>query len=128
MADKKILYVDDEIHILHLMRIKLQKNGFKVITADNGEGAFELAVLEKPDIIISDVQIPIMTGIEFVKKLQTKEETKNIPVILITGEYLNISSRQLKSLNVKRLFSKPFNPREVMEAIEYIICAKTLHK
>jgi two-component system alkaline phosphatase synthesis response regulator PhoP len=70
MAGKKVLVVDDEIHIVHVVAIKLRNNGFEVISAGDGQEGFKLACEEKPDIIITDFQMPIMTGLEMVEKLR----------------------------------------------------------
>ena len=64
MADKKVLIVDDEIHIIHVVAIKLRNNGYEVISADNGAEAFDLALRDKPNIIVTDFQMPVMTGLE----------------------------------------------------------------
>ena len=62
MADKTVLVVDDEVHIVYIVAIKLRNNGYVVISAENGAEAFELALREKPDIIVTDYQMPVMTG------------------------------------------------------------------
>ena len=72
MAGKKVLVVDDEVHIVHVVAIKLRNNGYEVISADNGAEAFELACKEKPDIIVTDFQMQGMTGLELVEKLRQK--------------------------------------------------------
>ena len=68
MDKKKVLVVDDEIHIVHVVAIKLRNNGYEVISAENGQQGYELACEEKPDIIITDFQMPILNGLEFVQK------------------------------------------------------------
>jgi CheY-like chemotaxis protein len=64
--ERKVLVVDDEIHIVHVVAIKLRNNGFEVVTAANGAEAFELACEEHRDIIVSDYQMPIMSGLELI--------------------------------------------------------------
>ena len=100
MAEKKVLVVDDEIHIVHVVAIKLRNNGYEVISADNGAKAFELACDEKPDVIVTDFQMPIMTGLELVEKLRQSEQTKDIPVILLTARNFAISQQQQKDLQI----------------------------
>jgi two-component system alkaline phosphatase synthesis response regulator PhoP len=94
MADKKVLVVDDEIHIVHVVAIKLRNNGYEVITADNGAEALELACSEKPDIIVTDLQMPVMTGLEFVEKLRAAEVTKDTPVIMLKARSFAVSTEQ----------------------------------
>ncbi|RPI59235.1 MAG: response regulator, partial [Planctomycetaceae bacterium] len=68
---KKILVADDEAHILHVVSMKLKNAGYEIITAMDGEEAAELAKAELPDLVITDYQMPIMTGLEFCKSLRT---------------------------------------------------------
>jgi len=121
MTGKKVLVVDDEIHIVHVVAIKLRNNGYEVITAENGAEAFELACQEKPDIIVTDFQMPVMTGLELVEKLRQREQTKNIPVILLTARNFAISQEQQEELQISDCLSKPFSPKELLGNIEDIL-------
>jgi CheY-like chemotaxis protein len=121
MAEKKVLVVDDEIHIVHVVAIKLRNNGYEVISADNGASAFDLACEAKPDVIVTDFQMPIMTGLELVEKLRQCEQTKDIPVILLTARNFAISQQQQKDLQIAQCLSKPFSPRELLGHIEDIL-------
>lgn len=121
MAGKKILIVDDEVHIIHVVAIKLRNNGYEVISADNGAEAFGVACEEKPDIIVTDFQMPVMTGIELVEKLRSNQTTKNVPVIMLTARSFAIPEEQQKDLRISECLSKPFSPRELMGTIEDIL-------
>jgi len=121
MVEKKVLVVDDEIHIVHVAAIKLRNNGYDVITATNGAEAFELACAEKPDIIVTDFQMPVMTGVELVEKIRQNEEIKDIPVILLTARSFAISDEQQEDLQISGCLSKPFSPKELLENIEDIL-------
>jgi len=126
MAGKKVLVVDDEIHIVHVVAIKLRNNGYEVISADNGAEAFELACEEKPDVIVTDFQMPVMTGLELVEKLRQCEQTRDIPVILLTARNFVISQQQQKDLQISQCLSKPFSPKELLGNIEDILYHKTV--
>jgi len=126
MADKKVLVVDDEIHIVHVVAIKLRNNGYEVVSADNGAEAFELALRDKPNIIVTDFQMPVMTGLELVTKLRQHEETKDIPVIMLTARSFAIPTEQQKDLQISGCLSKPFSPKELLENIEDILYQKEL--
>jgi len=121
MTKRKVLVADDEIHIIHVVAIKLRNNGFEVISASNGAEAFELACSEKPDIVVTDFQMPIMTGLELVGKLRENEATKNIPVILLTARSFAIDDEQKENLRISECLSKPFSPRELLRSIEDIL-------
>lgn len=126
MADKKVLIVDDEIHIVHVVAIKLRNNGYDVISADNGAEAFDLALKEKPNIIVTDYQMPVMTGIQLVEKLRQNEETKDIPVIMLTARSFAISKEEREQLQISGCLSKPFSPKELLGNIEDILYEKEL--
>ncbi len=126
MADKTVLVVDDEIHIVHVVAIKLRNNGYEVVSADNGAEAFELAISEKPDIIVTDYQMPVMTGLELVEKLRQHEDTKDIPVIMLTARSFAIEQEKQDALQISGCLSKPFSPRELLGNIEDILYQKEL--
>ena len=126
MADRKVLVVDDEIHIVHVVAIKLRNNGFEVITASNGAEAFELACGEKPDIIVTDFQMPVMTGLELVEKIRQTEATKDIPVILLTARTFAIEDEQKQDLQISECLSKPFSPKELLRSIEDVLYQRTV--
>jgi two-component system, OmpR family, alkaline phosphatase synthesis response regulator PhoP len=121
MAIKKVLIVDDEIHIVHVVAIKLRNNGYEVITAENGAEAYERACREKPDIVISDFQMPLMTGTELIEKMRNNEATKNIPVILLTARSFAIEEELKEQLGISECLSKPFSPKELLRSIEDIL-------
>ena len=126
MADKKVLVVDDEIHIIHVVAIKLRNNGYEVLSAENGADAFELALAEKPDIVVTDFQMPVMTGLELVEKLRQCEETKDIPVIMLTARGFAVEEDQKRDLQISEFLSKPFSPRELLRSIEDILYQDTV--
>ena len=121
MAEKKVLVVDDEIHIVHVVAIKLRNNGYEVMTAGDGAEAFKIACEEKPDIIVTDYQMPLMSGMELVEKLRGSEETREIPVIMLTARSFAIDDRQKEDLQISQCLSKPFSPKELLENIEDIL-------
>lgn len=121
MATKKVLVADDEVHIIHVVAIKLRNNGYEVITADNGVEAFALACEEKPDIIVTDYQMPRMTGLELIERLRQCEQTKDIPVIMLTARNFAISQQQQEELRISECISKPFSPKELLGNIEDVL-------
>jgi len=126
MAESKVLVVDDEIHIVHVVSIKLRNNGYEVISAENGAEAFDLACREKPDIIVTDFQMPVMTGLEFVQKLRQSEQTKDIPVIMLTARGFAIEDESKEQLQISEFLSKPFSPKELLRTINDILYQKAV--
>jgi CheY-like chemotaxis protein len=126
MADRKALVVDDEFHIVQVVAIKLKNNGFEVLTADNGAAAYALAVQHKPDIIVTDYQMPGLTGLELIEKLRADEQTSAIPVIMLTARGFAIEDQQKQALQIAACLSKPFSPREVLQTVEEVL-KQTVH-
>ena len=126
MTNKRVLVVDDEIHIVHVVAIKLRNNGYEVVSADNGAEAYELALKDKPDIIVTDFQMPVMTGMELIEKLRQNDDTKNIPVIMLTARSFAVSQEVQDELHISGCLSKPFSPKELLGFIEDILYQKEL--
>ena len=126
MAEQKVLVADDEIHIVYVVAIKLRNNGYEVITAGDGAQAFELVCEEKPDIIVTDFQMPVMTGLELVEKLRQCDETKDIPVIMLTARDFAIEEEQKQDLQISEFLSKPFSPKELLRSIQDILYQRAL--
>ena len=124
MPNKKVLVADDEIHIIQVVAIKLKNNGFQVITAENGQQAFELACAEKPDLLITDFQMPTMTGLELIEKLRENPDTKNTPVIMLTARGFAIEDDVREKLKINVFLSKPFSPREVLQNVQRVLGEK----
>jgi two-component system alkaline phosphatase synthesis response regulator PhoP len=121
MTGKKILVVDDEIHIVHVVAIKLRNNGYDVITAENGSQALSAALKEKPDIIVTDFQMPEMTGIELVQAVRNTPDLADIPVIMLTARGFAIDSNQKQQLRIAECLSKPFSPKELLRTVEDVL-------
>jgi CheY-like chemotaxis protein len=126
MADKKVLVVDDEIHIVHVVTIKLRNNGYDVVSASDGAEAYELACSEKPDIVVTDYQMPVMSGLELVDKLRQTEQTAGIPVILLTARSFSVEDEQKQRLKINKCLSKPFSPKELLRDIEDVLYQQAL--
>jgi two-component system, OmpR family, alkaline phosphatase synthesis response regulator PhoP len=84
-AGKTILVADDESHILHVVSLKLRNAGYRVITARDGQEAFELAVAERPHLLITDYHMPQLSGLELCQKLKLDATTRHIPAIMLTA-------------------------------------------
>lgn len=121
MPGKTVLVVDDEAHITHVVSLKLRNAGYEVITAADGEEGFEIACQQKPDLIITDLQMPYMTGVEMCAKLRQRKDTASIPALLLTARGYALSPEDLARTNIKEMLGKPFSPREVLERIKRVL-------
>ncbi len=103
---KKILYAEDERDVLDVVRKRLSTGGFEVFPAENGKDAYDLTVKHNPDLIITDVMMPVMNGFEFCKALKHNEQTKQIPIIVLTAK-ANMEDSFI-FLGVNDFLRKPF--------------------
>lgn len=117
----KILVADDNPDILKLIEINLKFEGYETITADNGEKALELALKEKPGLIILDVLMPGMDGWQVLGHLKNRRETMEIPVIFLTGVSMKEGKERGLIEGVEDYLSKPFNPLRLLEMVEEIL-------
>jgi DNA-binding response OmpR family regulator len=125
---KKILIVDDEPDMLEILRFRLEKNGYKIVTASSGEEGLKKAETAKPDLILLDILLPGMSGLEVARKLKKNKLTKNIPIIIVTA----LIGKDVMSEGVKDgaeyLISKPFDPAELLAEIKKVVEDKSVKK
>ena len=120
---KKILVVDDMTVIRNMLNLNLKKAGFKVILARNGKEALgHLSSVNKPALIILDVMMPGMNGYEVLKELKASDDTKDIPVVLLTGNDREEDVVKGIELGASDYVVKPYKPAELIGKIERLIC------
>ncbi len=117
----KILIADDERDIRELIRFTLQFSGYEVITASNGEEAFEAAYSEQPDLILLDVRMPRMTGYEVCIKLKLDEKTKNIPVAFLSAKGQESEVQTGLEAGAEDYIIKPFSPEQLSERVKVLL-------
>lgn len=117
----KVLVVDDETHIVQVLSLKLRNAGFDVITASDGEEGYEIAVAQAPDIVITDFQMPYMTGLEMCQALAKNSSTHAIPVVLLTARGYALDEVDLRIGNIKDVLSKPFSPRAIVQLVKDLL-------
>ena len=113
----KVLVADDEAPIANVVALKLRNAGFEVIVARDGQEAYELAIADRPDFIITDLQMPVMNGLELCTRLAA-EIQGGIPTILLTAKRFEIDPKTVAHLPIRRVMSKPFSPRELLAAVQ----------
>jgi DNA-binding response OmpR family regulator len=119
MAEKKILVVDDETFILNLLRNGLTENGFEVITADNGFDAILAVEEQRPDCVISDIMMPRLSGLDFLKALKNNKVTKDVPVILISAMDQAEMVQQGLDMGAVDYITKPFKINEIVGKLRH---------
>jgi two-component system alkaline phosphatase synthesis response regulator PhoP len=122
---KRILAVDDEKHILRLVQINLEKAGYDVFTASNGREAIEAVREHNPDLIVMDVMMPEMDGIEALKILKSDDATSSIPVVMLTAKAQDADVFQGWQSGADLYLTKPFNPMELLTFVKRILDAQS---
>jgi CheY-like chemotaxis protein len=115
-----ILVADDERYITTTISLKLRQAGGTVITASDGCEAFELARTHLPDLICSDFQMPLMSGLELAERLKATPETSHIPVLMLTARGHRIQPTELARTNIRAMLGKPFSARELVAKLQEI--------
>ncbi len=121
MSKGKILVVDDEIYIVHILDFSLGMEGYEVITALDGEQALEKVKAEKPDLIVLDIMMPKLDGYEVCKNIKSSAETQHIPVILLSAKGRNVDQKLGFDVGADDYITKPFSPRKLVERINQLL-------
>jgi DNA-binding response OmpR family regulator len=121
MARGKVLIVDDEEYIQHILNFSFGAEGYDVVTASDGEEGLSKAKDEKPDVIVMDIMMPRMDGYEACKKIKSDPATRNIPVILLTAKGRDADRKLGSDAGADDYIVKPFSPGRLIERVEGII-------
>ncbi len=121
MSKGKILVVDDEIYIVHILDFSLGMEGYEVITALDGEQALEKVKTEKPDLIVLDIMMPKLDGYEVCKHIKSSASTQHIPVILLSAKGRNVDQKLGFDVGADDYITKPFSPRKLVERINQLL-------
>ena len=118
---KTILVADDESHILHVVSLKLRNAGFKVITAQDGAEALELAHQQMPHLLITDYHMPQLSGLELCQRLKQDPATAHIPAIMLTARGYHLEPHDTEQSGILRMLSKPFSPRHLLATVNEVL-------
>jgi two-component system, OmpR family, alkaline phosphatase synthesis response regulator PhoP len=118
---EKILVVDDEKDLLELIEYNLGKEGYKVLTAENGIDALKAARKEPPSLIVLDIMLPGMQGLEVLRELKKRPDSQNIPVILLTAKSEELDKVLGLELGADDYVTKPFSPRELVARVKAVL-------
>lgn len=121
MAGEKILVIDDELNIVELLKYNLLSSGYKVYYALNGKDGLNLAVENKPDLILLDVMLPEMDGFDVCKQMKKIKEIENIPIIMLTAKGDEFDKILGLELGADDYITKPFSVRELLARIKVVL-------
>ena len=126
MRKATILVVDDEACFLTIMEDLLEGHGYAVLTSASGHKAYQIAREHRPDLMILDISMPLMDGGELAQKLRDTPETKDIPVIFLTGLLSKeIEANKNHIVGGHIMFAKPCDFGELLAHIERLVCVKS---
>jgi two-component system chemotaxis response regulator CheY len=120
---KKILVVDDSAAVRTVAAIALREAGYEVIDAVNGSEALKKLGAERVNLIISDVNMPVMDGITFLKEVKKHPSCKFTPVIMLTTESGDDKKQEGRAAGAKAWIVKPFEPRALIDAVAKLVAA-----
>ncbi len=115
---EKILVVDDEEHIVELVELYLGKEGYKVISAQDGDAAIEKFTLEKPDLLVLDIMLPGKDGLDVLREIR---KTSLVPVIMLTARESEVDKVVGLELGADDYLTKPFSPRELVARVKAVL-------
>ena len=122
-----ILVIDDEKDLIELVRYNLEKEGFDAIAASDGQAGLEIARGHKPDLIVLDLMMPGMDGLEVCRRLRGDERTRRIPVIMLTAKATEADRVVGLELGADDYVTKPFSPRELVARVKAILRRTASH-
>lgn len=123
---KCVLLCDDEIHILRAAEFKLKRAGYDVRISADGQEAWEYIQGYKPDLLITDCQMPRLDGFGLVRRVREHPETKDLPVLMLTAKGFEVSPEELaQNWEVLAVIAKPFSPRELLQTVDNILSERT---
>jgi len=123
MSAGRIIVADDESYVTTVVAGKLRQQGFEVLIACDGEEALALAVASPPDLVVTDYQMPVMSGYEMCVRLKQDPRTAGVPAIMLTARGHHLSPAQLAATNIRFLLSKPFSIKELLARVGDVLAS-----
>jgi CheY-like chemotaxis protein len=118
---KQILVVDDDPLMHRLFQHHLEKAGYQMVSAKTGREALDLAARQPPQLIVMDIMMPDMDGLEALRELKKGEVTKDIPVVIITANGHHIARKESENCGAAVFLTKPFSPTQLLAEIRKVI-------
>lgn len=106
----KVLIVDDEADVVRLLEFRFEKEGFETITAMDGTTALAMVESDTPDLVLLDIMMPRMDGMEVLRQIRSRRRTSKTPVIMLTAKTASITVDEARQLWVSDYIMKPFDP------------------
>lgn len=117
--------MDDESEQVLFIKMRLEANGYEVISASDGEQGLDLVRKSKPDVVLVDLVMPRMDGIEVCRRLKLDPETRQIPLILFTASSIRDLQELCKGFGIEACLRKPYETEELLKTIGLLLHSKT---
>jgi len=122
---KRILLCDDELHILRAAEFKFKRAGYDVVCANDGQEGWEIIEQGRPDIVVTDCQMPRLSGLGLAERIKNTPATASLPVIMLSAKGFELSPEELRSqFGIRCLMAKPFSPRELFARVEAVLAGE----
>jgi two-component system, cell cycle response regulator DivK len=118
---KRVLVVEDNADNLELIRLVLVRSGYEVLAAPTGEEGVDMAVSERPDFILMDINLPGIDGLEATRRIRASESNGSIPIIAITSYAMRGDMEEILAAGCNGYFEKPIDPLRIMDDIHAIL-------
>lgn len=121
MDKKRILLVDDEKDLSDMVKMRLESNGYEVLTAYDGQEGLDKARREKPDLIILDLMLPKLDGYKVCRMLKFDEKHKGIPIVMFTSRVQDSDKKMGEEVGANAYITKPFEPETLLSTVQGLI-------
>lgn len=118
---KTIVIADDEPHVLRSLEFILKKQGYRVVTATNGEEALARVVEQDPDLVFLDIQMPKMDGNTVLRKLRDDDRFKDLYIVMITAKGQEVDRLNSLECGANEYVTKPYSPRKLVARVQEIL-------
>lgn len=118
---KTILFAEDQLDFLAVNKLYLERHGYRVVAAENGEEAIRVAHECRPDLILMDFSMPRMDGIRATTAIKADPQTRDIPVIMLTAHSYGSVGRRAREAGCACFITKPCDPKRVLSEVESLI-------
>lgn len=124
---KRILLVDDESSTTFLMKFGFEHLGYEVTCAADGEEAWSLLESQKPDVILTDLRMPRLGGLELAARVRRNSQTRDIPIVMFTFQAPDVSEEEIRKwFGIEALLPKPFDPRGYARVIDRVLMGRSV--
>jgi len=124
-SNGKVLVIDDDAHIRRVVEVKLRSRGYMVLTARNGREGLEAIMAERPDVVVSDINMPMMDGETLCKETNYLKKDRPFLTIIMTSRITSDQEDWIKDMENTMFMEKPFSPNKLLRVIEEHLTAVT---